>query len=192
MENSISAADEVIRPIVAIKVKHPTLKRQRLVYAMLDSGSDRDVIAEELITELGLEQRSKMVTVQTVDSTVSTRRCFVDFRVESLDGNYRADVNGALVGKLLTSENDLPPAKRDFSSLKHANGIIFDDINADISMIIGVSHAEAWVGAEIRRGSSGQPIMMSTSFGWTAVGGWSRGDASNIACAAAVDLKPTK
>ena len=172
----------MIRPIVPLKILNENGTKAKLVYAMLDSGSDRDVVSEELITDMALIQRSKPATVQTVESTVTTLRHFVNFRIQSLDGSYNATVNDALVGKLLTSDSDLPPAKRDISSLPHAKGVTFDDIDARVEMIIGVSHADAWIGAEIRRGGSGQPTLLRTNFGWTIVGGWGKKDNNNIAC----------
>ena len=51
-------------------------------------------------------------------------------------------------------------------------------------MILGVAHADAWLGAEVRRGNPKHPSFLKTSFGWTAVGGWSRKDSNNIACCA--------
>ena len=150
----------VIRPLVAVKLINSKNGKEITTYAMLDTGSDRDVISEDIISDLELEQRKRPVTIQTVESSTPDYRRFVDLRIESIDSSYGADINDALVGKLLTGNSDLPPAKRDLSALRHLNGINFIDIDAGISMIIGVSHAEAWVGAEIRRGDSRQPLTI--------------------------------
>ena len=56
-----------------------------IVYAMLDSGSDRDIVTPELAKRLGLVQRAKSVTIQTVDSNMTSNRHFADLRVESID-----------------------------------------------------------------------------------------------------------
>ena len=153
----------------------------RLIYAMLDTGSDCDVISEELITEMGLEQRKRQVTIQTVEGSITEDRHFTDFSIQSIDGSYNATVTGALVGKLVAGNTDIPPAKRDLTALRHLDNIEFDAINAGILMIIGVSHAEAWTGVEMRRGSPRQPMAMKTSFGWTLIGGWANNDTLNIA-----------
>merc|ERR1711989_119499 len=52
-------------------------------------------------------------------------------------------------------------------------------------MILGVAHAEAWIGAELRRGPEGAPQFVNTAFGWTAVGGGG-GNGNNITCHATV------
>ena len=148
---------------------------------MLDTGSDRDVVSDKLVQELGLRQRIKPVTIQTVEATITEYRHFADYRLQSLDGSYGADVTEALVGQIVASKNDIPPAERDLSALHHLNDIVFDSIDAEISMIIGVNHIEAWAEQEIRRGSPCQPIAMKTRFGWTLVGGWARNSTMNIA-----------
>ena len=136
-----------------------------IVYAMLDSGSDRDIVTPELAKKLGLVQRAKSVTIQTVDSNMTSNRHFADLRVESIDEVYGADISGALVCSLLTSNEDAPPSKRGFNKLSHAQGIHFEDHDASVQMILGVAHAETWVGGEIRRGTRRQPSFVKTLFG---------------------------
>ena len=155
---------------------------------MLDSGSDRDVVSSELTKELGLENKTKTVTIQTVNSTTTATRQFVDFRIEAIDESYGADVVEALSGGLLTSENDIPPSRRDFSSCTNARDITFIDVDAKVEMILGIAHAESWMGAEVRRGDGDQPCFIKTTFGWTAAGGQAKRDSSSITChATAVD-----
>ena len=100
----------VIRPLVAVKLINSGNGKQITTYAMLDTGSDRDVISEDVIVDLELIQRKRPVTIQTVESSTTDYRHFVDLRIESLDSSYGADINDALVGMLLTGNSDLPPA----------------------------------------------------------------------------------
>ena len=89
------------------------------VYAMLDTGSDRDVISERIVDELSILTSSKLMTVKTVNSEDTRHRNVANFRLESLDRQYVADVEEALVGKLLTSSSDIPPCRRDLSDLPY-------------------------------------------------------------------------
>ena len=159
---------------------------------MLDSGSDRDIIAMELAKELELSLRARSVTIQTVESNTTVYRYFANLRIEAIDETYGADVDEALVGSLLTSDGDLAPAKRGFDKLPHAQGIHFADVDAKVQMMLGVAHAEAWIGAKIRRGDAKLPSFLKTAFGWTAVGGWSKGDTMNIACYASRRQKSSR
>ena len=96
-------------------------RREKIVYAMLDSGSDRDIIAVELAVELGLEQTTKVVNVKTVETNVTTNKHFAYLRIETIDESYGADIKDAMVARLLTNRNDLPPAKRDRKQFPHAD-----------------------------------------------------------------------
>ena len=149
---------------------------------MLDSGSDRDIIATELAAELGLKSTTKTVNVKTVETNSTTKKQFTNLRIEAIDESYGADISDAMIARLLTNGNDIPPAKRDKSQFPQANGISFEDHDAGIQMILGVAHAETWIGAEVRRGGAGKPHLIKTQFGWTAVGGWKRDDIANISC----------
>ena len=112
---------------------------------MLDSGADRDVISETVIEELNIATKEMEMRVITVDHCATNRRSLASFVVESVDGSYRADVDGALVGKLLTGEGDVPPHRRDLSSFPHLQDVSFDRYDADVSMIICAAHADTWI-----------------------------------------------
>ena len=149
---------------------------------MLDSGSDRDIITTDLATEMDLTLRKKSVTIQTIDASATSERRFTDFRLEALNESYDANVEGALVGILLTSESDQAPAKRQMDKWPHAEGISFEDHESKVHLILGAAHAEAWMGAELRRGPQGAPHFLNTLFGWTAVGGGKNTNSNRIGC----------
>ena len=127
---------------------------------MLDSGADRDVISETIIEDMGITTREMDMRVVTVDNSMTNRRSLASFTVESVDGSYRADVDGALVGRLLTGEGDVPPHRRDLSSFPHLQDVNFDCYNADVSMIICAAHTDAWIATEVKRG----PISVAICF----------------------------
>ena len=79
-----------IRPIVACRMVNTALGFSRVVYALFDQGSDRDVISHSLVRDLRLDMWTQYITVKTVDNSVEGER--------------------ALTG------NDVPPAKRCLSA----------------------------------------------------------------------------
>ena len=117
---------------------------------MLDTGSDRDVISEDIIRRLDMATTTKLMTVKTVSGADTQDRKLANFTLRSLTGSYNADVEEALVGKLLTSSSDCPPCRRDVSEFSHLSDITFDDINNGdkIEFIIGVGHCATWFGVE--------------------------------------------
>ena len=175
------ADNKVIRPLVACRVVNTALGFSRVVYALLDQGSDRDVISPSLIKDLRLDTWTEYMTVKTLDHSVRAERALTSVRIESVDQFYRADVRGALVGSRLIG-NDVPPAKRDVSAWSHISDLSFEDYDASLELIIGVPHAETWLGTEIRRGPSNQPIAFNTAFGWTIIGTCGKSRTSSIAC----------
>ena len=109
----------MILPIVACRVVNTALGFGRVVYALLDSGSDRDVISQSVVKDLKMDTWTEFMTVKTLDSLVEGERRLTSMRVESIEGVYTADIEVALVGPLLTGNNDIPPAKRNLSEFPH-------------------------------------------------------------------------
>ena len=173
MRRVVAAEDEAVRPIVAVRVNNSNNGKSEIVYALLDSGSDMDVISEGLVERLQIKPTWTELTLVTLDNRESMKRAFVGVSVESIDREYVADVRNALVGNLLTSEADLPPSKRDISKYSHLSDIIFEDYDAKVEMIVGAAHVDAWVfpsAEHCRKGTQDQPRGLFTKFGWTMVG----------------------
>ena len=157
----VAAGDEVIRPIVALRVVNKKKNKSEIVYALLDSGSEVDVFSEDLIKRLEAERTWAKTKVLTLDSATTTNRSFVDLSILSLDGEYTAETAGALVGQLLTNEGDKPPSRRDLSAFAHLNGLEYEDFDAKLEVILGNAHDRTWMyisdEEKIRRGPEGQP-----------------------------------
>ena len=65
----ITAFDEVIRPIISARVINNMTGASQIVLALLDSGSDRDVISTRLSTSLSLSTWTEQLTVTTLGNT---------------------------------------------------------------------------------------------------------------------------
>ena len=57
MSKTVASGDEVMRPIVAVRVTNDKTGKNRTVYAMLDSGADTDFISDTVVEELGIWTR---------------------------------------------------------------------------------------------------------------------------------------
>ena len=149
---------------------------------MIDTGADRDVISGNLITKLDIPTVITELHVVTVDKELTSERPLASFTIESLDKEYRAEVNDALVGDLLTGENDVPPSRRDLSSCRHLSGIVFDDISGGVEMIIGAAHISATAPTELRRGGVNDNVVgMKCTLGWTIAGVLGRSSPEDVA-----------
>ena len=165
LARSLSPEEDVIRPIVAVRVVNPMNGAREEIYALLDSGADRDYLSDRVANAIGLTTRRRRVNLVTVEEASRREREMADLEFESLDGSYKAEVEDVLVGKFPESTRDIPPAKRDLSSFSHLEGIEFIDLEAKVEAIISIAHAEAWTGMEIRRGIGRSPIARHSCFG---------------------------
>ena len=102
MSGTVYADSGAVRPLVACRVVNTALGFSRVVYALLDQGSDCDVISQSLMRDLRLDTWTEYMTVKTLDHSVEGERALTSMRLESVDQFYRADVQGALVGTMLT------------------------------------------------------------------------------------------
>ena len=123
----MAAGDDAIRPIVPVRVSNAITGVSKTVFALLDCGSDRDVISDKLVDQLGIETKTKVMTIKTVDSNMTCKRKLTDFHIESLDAQYEAEIEDAMVADLRSSMSDIPPSRRDTSSWPHLADILFPD-----------------------------------------------------------------
>ena len=170
LARSLSSEEDVIRPIVAVKVVNPENGNSEEIYALLDSGADKDYLSERVAGTIGLRTKSRRVNLVTVEESSRRERKMADLEFESLDGTYKVGVEDVLIGKFPESTRDIPPSKRDLSAFEHLKEVNFIDIDARVEAIISIAHAEAWTGMEIRRGIGRSPIALLSWFGWTVLG----------------------
>ena len=149
---------------------------------MIDTGADRDVISGNMIKRLDIPMVLTELRVVTVDKELTSDRPLASFTIESLDKEYQAEVNDALVGDLLTGENDKPPSQCDLSGCRHLSGIVFDDIPGGVEMIIGAAHISAMAPTELRRGGVNDNVIgMKCLLGWTIAGVLGRSSPEEVA-----------
>ena len=166
--------------MVPVRISNAESNSSCIVYGLLDSGADRDVISEKLVKRLGLPTRNTILKVVTVGNEITSERELADFTIESIDSDYGAEIEDALVGDILTSENDIPPYQRDLSNFHHLKDIKFPRISAEIAIIIGAAHTSAWTPTEVRRGKKDEIIACNSAFGWYISGRMGKGQSDAI------------
>ena len=155
---------------------------------MLDSGADRDVISETVIQDLEIETTTTNMRVITVDNEMVSKRTMASFIIESLDGNYVANVTEALVGRLLTSESDIAPCKRELEDQPHLKDVEFDAISGSVEIIIGAAHFEASIPEEVKKSEDSSLLAYRCAWGWTLTGRYG-GRSSNVAAINAISAQ---
>ena len=160
----------MIRPVVVVRVRNILTRVTRDVFALLDSGSDRDVICESLVRSLNVPTTTRAMTVKTINSTETRRHTLASFGIASIDEEYEASIEDAMVSDLTTSVSDVPPVQRDSSQWPHLKDLQFASTEGRVQLIVGVAHGASMFGREIRMGTNSQPIGVNTAFGWTILG----------------------
>ena len=83
--------------------------RCRDLYALLDTGSNRDVIDENVVEELDLPTDAELMEVRVLGGESIGPRRVASYVVESIEDDYTAAVPNAMVATLLTTQSDIPP-----------------------------------------------------------------------------------
>ena len=78
----MDASDEVICPIIP-PINNTNKGKSEIVYVILDSGSDVDVVSEALADRLGMEKTWSEMTVVMLDNSEMMRCAFVGVLLES-------------------------------------------------------------------------------------------------------------
>ena len=84
MENFVAPDDDAIRPIVLVRIRNIDNDVTKVIYAMLDTCSDKDVISEGVVDQLELKQVTKDMTIQTVETKITQKRQLANFAIESI------------------------------------------------------------------------------------------------------------
>ena len=90
------------------------------------------------------------------------------FEIEPLDGAFRLAVNNALVGDILTTENDHVPTQADVENYKYLEGIVeFTELDdGSVDLMLGAKWAFTWERGERVYDGPNKPIAIHTDFGW--------------------------
>ena len=172
--------------MVPIRIRNEASGCSKTVYGIIDSGADRDVISEEVIKDLAIKTKATDMRVITVDNEIVSRRTTASFTIESLDKTYCAKVNDSLVAELLC--NDIPPSRRKLEGYHHLRDIHFDDIEAEINVIISAAHFQASIPEEVRKAEDCSLLAYRCAWGWTLTGSCGGRD-SDVAAIGAISAR---
>ena len=136
---------------MAARVRNPKTGKGEEVYALVDTGANRDYISTELAHRLGLEVNYSTLNLKTATNSSVGIRPMADVILESLEGEYRAEVSDVLIGDFPCKDSSLAPGKKDWSAYRHLRGIEFLDIEAEVEVIISSGHTDATIWTEVRK-----------------------------------------
>ena len=90
-------------------MKNPISGEGEDVYALVDTGANRDYMSTELAERLGLEVKYSTLRLKTATDASIGVRPMADMILESRDGQYRARVEDVLIGDFPCKDSSMAP-----------------------------------------------------------------------------------
>ena len=145
---------------------------QLKVNAILDDGSTKTYINEDIAEELGIKNRYENVTVTTLNGkSENFRTMSVNFNVRSLDGNAHVNMEANTTQRVT---GNLKPIDWNHYSQNwpHLKGLQFPSIGRKprIDLLIGLDYSELHRSLGELIDAEGSPTARLTPLGWTCVG----------------------
>ena len=141
-------------------------------YALLDNGATGCGISNRLVEKLQLPVRIESRGLSSWGYEGVALRELTSFGIESLDGKTKLQVDEALVGQVLTTEHERPPALEDIEVYPYMEGIVtFEELECEsVDVLLSARFAHTWeLGERVSNGPD-NPIAIRTSFGWGLIG----------------------
>ena len=83
---------------MATNIVNPRNGKSEKIYAILDSGADRDYISQATAERIGLPIRWEMLTMQEAETVSTKMRQLSEISMQSIDGSYKATIDDVIVG----------------------------------------------------------------------------------------------
>ena len=82
--------------------------------------------------------------------------------ISDLKGVHSFPVAEALIGDILTLENDVPPSKKDIEGFSHLEGVEFVELpSKEIDILLSAEFAWSWMGMALRGAVWDSPTKLS-------------------------------
>ena len=160
----------VVRPIVPVKIKNKENGHSKIVYALLDTGSDCDMIDENIVKDLDIQTTDQIIEMHVVENITTKKRSIASFSLQSTKNAFESTMENVIVGKIHPAPGEVAPGWREWN-YSHFRNINFDKFHTDLGMIIGAAHVHLWIPAkDVRIGKKSEPIAIETPFGWNVLG----------------------
>ena len=104
-------------------ITNPISGKTERIYALIDSGADRDYLSTDLGVRLGLITKEELMTITTVKDTKEEWTETTSLILGSVDGQYEAKIDDAIIGRFPAARDDLAPAKKDWSEFEYMEGV---------------------------------------------------------------------
>ena len=167
--NSANTCTVALRTIpVILKVKNKELK----INALLDDGSTKSYINEDIASELGISGEKSLVEVTVINGKAEKfETACVSFLIQSESGNLTMSME-AQTTKNVTGRLKPIDWQRNSQRWNHLRGINFPKLGkkSKVDLLIGLDYVELHRLLGEMNGETVDPVARLTPLGWTCVG----------------------
>ena len=147
--------------------------RKVKVNAILDDGSNKTFLNEEVAGILGLKESYQTVTVNVLNNEVETFQSMpLEVTVESLDGEFSGDIKVKTCPQRVTGNYKAENWKQSRERWPHLKECDFPEPAQDglVNLTIGVDNDELHYSRADVRDKEGGPVARLGPLGWTCIG----------------------
>jgi hypothetical protein len=138
--------------------------------ALLDSASEITMLHQSLARDLGLQGKSRELTIQTMNAESTVASQVVSFKLKSAE---RTDLECLQVNNAWTLRANAfqCPSQRISTKWDHVKGLDLTDIDtSEVKILIGINIPAAHLQIDSRMGQENEPIAIQTPLGWSLMG----------------------
>ena len=140
-------------------------------YAMFDSGASLSAINSDLVNKISSPVQKIDIRLGTFDAETVAEREVTSFSISNLQGNLSIQVNNALVGNILSTENEVPPSQSQLKDYPHLANLPFPQLeDPTVGIILDAKYAHHFLTGELTIGETDEPIAITTDFGNALIG----------------------
>ena len=142
-------------------------------YALLDTGSQRTLVRDDVAKKLKLKKQDKRITITTInDSGTKTKVKETSMRVENKEDGIGVNIDHCYI----VPKSSFHMPKQQYPStmvekMKKEKGIkLHNALSGEIGILIGANVPSVHIPLEVKKGEHSEPLAIKTIFGWTLFG----------------------
>ena len=111
------------------------------------------------------------VNLTTFDNVEKGWKESASFKVKNMENTLELSIIDALVGGIVTSEEEIPLGKSITENFPYMNDVVINEIDdKSVGILLGSRFIRHYFGKQVRLGKNDEPIALLTDFGWVVVG----------------------
>ena len=169
---SENKTNDVMLPIVPVKVRASSGGNFVKTYALLDPGSTTTFCSIDLLNELNVTGRYVQLTTTTISNrNVATNAQLIqNLEVCDFNENEHVVLSQCFSLKSLPISKNEIPTKLDASNWDYLNYISMPKLNANVGLLIGCNYPQVLQPLEVIPSQNGGPYALKTLLGWSVIG----------------------